>query len=83
MKVGVSAAMGSRESTTPHGCIFAWRGERQRIAVARAFLRDAPILILDEPTSATDSKTETVILDALGGVRGQDGLMVASICPST
>lgn len=40
-------------------------GERQRIAVARAFLRDAPILILDEPTSSIDSKTETVILDAL------------------
>ena len=40
-------------------------GERQRIAVARAFIRNAPILILDEPTSAIDSKTETVILDAL------------------
>ena len=40
-------------------------GERQRISVARAFLKDAPILILDEPTSSIDSKTETVILDAL------------------
>jgi ATP-binding cassette, subfamily B, bacterial len=40
-------------------------GERQRIAVARAFLKDAPILILDEPTSAIDSDTEAVILDAL------------------
>jgi ABC-type multidrug transport system fused ATPase/permease subunit len=40
-------------------------GERQRIAIARAFLKDAPILILDEPTSAIDSKTEAVILDAL------------------
>jgi ATP-binding cassette subfamily B protein len=40
-------------------------GERQRISIARAFLRDAPILILDEPTSAIDSKTEEVILDAL------------------
>lgn len=40
-------------------------GERQRISVARAFLRDAPILILDEPTSAIDSRTEEVILDAL------------------
>jgi ABC-type multidrug transport system fused ATPase/permease subunit len=40
-------------------------GERQRVAVARAFLKDAPILILDEPTSSVDSKTETVILDAL------------------
>src|SRR4029079_6670713 len=40
-------------------------GERQRIAVARAFLKDAPILILDEPTSSIDSRTETVILRAL------------------
>jgi ABC-type multidrug transport system fused ATPase/permease subunit len=40
-------------------------GERQRIAVARAFLKDAPILILDEPTSSVDSKTEAVILEAL------------------
>jgi ABC-type multidrug transport system fused ATPase/permease subunit len=40
-------------------------GERQRIAVARAFLKDAPILILDEPTSSIDTKTESTILDAL------------------
>lgn len=40
-------------------------GERQRIAVARAFLKNAPVLILDEPTSSIDSKTEAVILDAL------------------
>jgi ATP-binding cassette subfamily B protein/subfamily B ATP-binding cassette protein MsbA len=40
-------------------------GERQRIAVARAFLKDAPILVLDEPTSSIDSKTEAVILEAL------------------
>jgi ABC-type multidrug transport system fused ATPase/permease subunit len=40
-------------------------GERQRICVARAFLKDAPILVLDEPTSAIDSRTEGIILDAL------------------
>jgi ATP-binding cassette subfamily B protein len=40
-------------------------GERQRISVARAFLRNAPILILDEPTSAVDSRTEAGILEAL------------------
>jgi len=40
-------------------------GERQRLCVARAFLKDAPILILDEPTSSIDSRTESVILDSL------------------
>jgi ATP-binding cassette subfamily B protein len=40
-------------------------GERQRIALARAFLKDAPILILDEPTSSVDTATEAKILDAM------------------
>src|SRR5262249_35061540 len=40
-------------------------GERQRIALARAFLKDAPILLLDEPTSAVDVKTEAGVVEAL------------------
>lgn len=40
-------------------------GERQRISLARAFLKNAPILILDEPTSSVDVKTEAVIMDAM------------------
>ncbi len=40
-------------------------GERQRIALARAFLKDAPVLILDEPTSAVDVRTEEAIVGAL------------------
>jgi ATP-binding cassette subfamily B protein len=40
-------------------------GQRQRIALARAFLKDAPILILDEPTSSVDLKTEAVIIEAM------------------
>jgi ATP-binding cassette subfamily B protein/subfamily B ATP-binding cassette protein MsbA len=40
-------------------------GEKQRLSIARAFLKDAPILILDEPTSALDARTEGMLLEAL------------------
>ncbi|HAA26467.1 MAG TPA: ABC transporter ATP-binding protein [Cyanobacteria bacterium UBA8553] len=40
-------------------------GQRQRISLARAFLKDAPILILDEPTSSIDTKTEAAIMEAM------------------
>jgi ATP-binding cassette, subfamily B, bacterial len=53
-------------------------GERQRIALARAFLKDAPILILDEPTSAIDVATEALIMEAMQRVMtGRTTLMIA------
>jgi ATP-binding cassette subfamily B protein len=53
-------------------------GERQRISVARAFLKNAPILILDEPTSSIDAKTEAVILDAIDRLMiGRTTFMIA------
>jgi ATP-binding cassette subfamily B protein len=53
-------------------------GERQRISLARAFLKDAPILVLDEPTSAVDFKTESAIMEAMERLmRGRTVLMIA------
>jgi ATP-binding cassette subfamily B protein/subfamily B ATP-binding cassette protein MsbA len=40
-------------------------GEKQRLSIARAFVKDAPVLILDEPTSALDARTEGMLLEAL------------------
>ncbi len=53
-------------------------GQRQRIALARAMLKDAPILVLDEATSALDSEVEAAIQEALGRVmRGKTVLAIA------
>lgn len=53
-------------------------GQRQRIAIARALLKDAPILILDEATSALDSKSEKAIQDAFARVmKGRTTLVIA------
>lgn len=53
-------------------------GERQRIALARAFLKDAPVLILDEPTSAVDVKNEQAIMEALEQLmRGRTAFIIA------
>ena len=53
-------------------------GERQRISIARAFLKDAPILILDEPTSSVDVRTEGAIVEAMERLmRGRTAFIIA------
>jgi ATP-binding cassette, subfamily B, bacterial len=53
-------------------------GERQRLAIARAFLKDAPVLIFDEPTSAVDIHTEREIMDATAQlIKGRTTFVIA------
>jgi ATP-binding cassette, subfamily B, bacterial len=53
-------------------------GQRQRIAIARAILRDAPIMILDEPTSALDAVSEELLIRALGNLpAGRTKIVIA------
>ena len=55
-------------------------GQRQRIGIARAFLKDAPVLLLDEPTSALDPATEAAIMETISELmRGRTTL----IAPAT
>ncbi len=58
-------------------------GERQRLGLARAFLHDAPLMLLDEPTSNLDSLNEAVILKSLGQERDGKTVVLVSHRQST
>lgn len=58
-------------------------GERQRLGLARAFLHDAPFLLLDEPTSNLDALNEGVILRSIRRERGERTVLLVSHRPST
>lgn len=58
-------------------------GERQRIGLARALLRDAPVLLLDEPTSNLDSLNEAAVLRVLAAERGRRTVVLVSHRAST
>lgn len=56
-------------------------GQRQRIAIARAFLKDAPILLLDEPTSALDRESEGLVLKGLQRLSEGRTVLIVSHSP--
>lgn len=71
MPAGLNTAVGE------HGSLLSG-GQAQRLAIARAALRDAPILVLDEPTSQVDLAGEAAVLAALGRLaRGRTVLLIA------
>ena len=68
---GYDSAVGDRGSRLSGG-------QRQRIAIARAFLRDAPVLLMDEPTSALDAESERHVQAAIAELtQGRTTIMVA------
>ncbi|MCX8073138.1 MAG: ABC transporter ATP-binding protein/permease [Candidatus Binatia bacterium] len=73
---GYDTTLGSQGATLSEG-------EKQRLTIARALLRDAPILILDEPTSSVDLATEAAIIEALrAAMRGKTTFVIAHRLPT-
>ncbi|MFF4318567.1 thiol reductant ABC exporter subunit CydD [Streptomyces sp. NPDC001568] len=61
----VSALPGGIRTALGEGGVGLSAGQRQRLALARAFLADRPVLLLDEPTAALDGETEAAVVDAV------------------
>jgi thiol reductant ABC exporter CydD subunit len=57
-------------------------GQRQRVALARVLLRDAPLVLLDEPTANLDAGTEAVLADAVRALRGDHTVVVVAHRPA-
>jgi subfamily B ATP-binding cassette protein MsbA len=71
MPLGYDAVVGERGDTLSGG-------QRQRIAIARAVIRNSPILVLDEPTAALDTESEHLVIEALRRLmKGRTVIMIA------
>lgn len=71
LPLGYDSVIGERGATLSGG-------EKQRLAIARAILKDAPILILDEPTAAVDAETEADLMAAIGRlIQGRTTFIIA------
>jgi len=74
----ITALSGGYETVVGERGLMISGGERQRICIARAILKDAPILILDEATSALDSEAASIVQDALGNLlQGKTAFIIA------
>lgn len=58
-------------------------GEKQRIAIARAIIRNSPVIILDEATSALDNESETLVQDAIKALKGGRTILMIAHRPSS
>jgi subfamily B ATP-binding cassette protein MsbA len=74
MPYGYDTVVGERGDTLSGG-------QRQRIGIARAVIRNCPIMILDEPTAALDTESERLVIDALRGI--DEGPYRHHDCPSS
>jgi ATP-binding cassette subfamily B protein/subfamily B ATP-binding cassette protein MsbA len=86
LAAAAAAQLGPMLAALPHGLdselgergASLSEGQRQRLTIARAILRDAPILILDEPTSALDAQTEALLMASLEVLlRGRTSFVIA------
>lgn len=73
---GYDTVLGARGNTLSGG-------ERQRIAIARAIIRNAPVMILDEATSALDNESESLVQEAVRRLRGNRTILMIAHRPST
>lgn len=73
---GYDTILGSRGNTLSGG-------EKQRIAIARAIIRNAPLIILDEATSALDNESETLVQDAIQNLKGTRTILMIAHRPSS